>query len=575
MKTYGKVWLAEPEWLIEAEPHILLRLKRVFERIHKGSHGTVKLRNTIENARDLDWFIERYPMAISDGDRRALRRGAKKHQDHILLMEQMIDPNYTPRKFELPIPPRDYQARAAEITLAQGFLLLADELGLGKTFEAILTFTDGKTLPATVVAYPHLQLQWAAEIKKFAPALDVHVIKTSKPYELPKFMGRGPDVIVVTYTKLSGWAEVLAKYCNGVIFDEIQELRRNESQKYMAAKHVAADCKVRLGLTATPIFNYGGEVFNIVDVLKPGVLGARDEFGREWCHKADGDRLHDPKAFGTYLRENFIMLRRTRADVGRELPPVVRIPHRIDADAKALDEVKDSAAELAKIIMAQTAESFKGERLNASEQLSNLLRQATGIAKAPYVAEFVNLLLESGEPVILAGWHRAVYEIWRSKLEKAGRKIAWYTGSESPVAKEAAKKAFVDGEADAMFLSLRSGAGLDGLQSRCKTVVFGELDWSPAVHEQLIGRLHRDGQDDNVMAYFLVSDEGADPVISEVLGLKREQLEGIRNPHQDIIEKLETGGDHAKKLAAHYLSNHKHLAAGSAGEELAAASQVG
>ena len=276
----------------------------------------------------------------------------------------------------------------------------------------------------------------------------------------------------------------------------------------------------------------------------------------EWCGYGEPSRpkIKDPKAFGTYLRENFLMLRRTRTDVGRELPDVIKIPHRIDADTSALATIEGSAAELAKIILAQ-GESHKGAKFEAGQELSNLLRQATGIAKAPYVADFVCLLLESEERVILAGWHRAVYAIWEEKLTKAGKRVGYYTGSENPAKKQEVKDAFVKGDLDVVFLSLRSGAGLDGLQEVCNTAVFGELDWSPAAHEQLIGRLHRDGQENHVSAYFLVSDYGADPIMSEVLGLKREQLAGIRDPKQNMIEKLQTDGNNAKKLAEHFLKS--------------------
>jgi SNF2 family DNA or RNA helicase len=84
--------------------------------------------------------------------------------------------------------------------------------------------------------------------------------------------------------------------------------------------------------------------------------------------------------------------------------------------------------------------------------------------------------------------------------------------------------------------------------------VFGELDWSPGVHEQCIGRVHRDGQTEKVVAYYLVSDRGSDPVVADVLGLKRAQIEGVRDPDASLIEKLETGGGHARRLAEAYLS---------------------
>jgi hypothetical protein len=59
------------------------------------------------------------------------------------------------------------------------------------------------------------------------------------------------------------------------------------------------------------------------------------------------------------------------------------------------------------------------------------MRQATGIAKAPYVAEFVRLLLDSEQKVLLFGWHREVYNIWLHALREF--KPLLYTGTESPI----------------------------------------------------------------------------------------------------------------------------------------------
>ncbi len=572
-RTYGTLRLAGDEWHVTAEPHILLRIKRVFERVDKGQHGTVTLAATPENARDLEWFVGRYPLAVEHPAE--LAAAADAHRDHVLTMDRLIDPDYRPQAFPLALPPRDYQARMGEVVLAQGFVLNGDDLGLGKTVEGILPMTDPRALPAVVVCHPHLQRQWADELAKFMPSLSVHTVRKGTPYELPRpacpacrtagrrrkcadpACRRGPDVLIITYHKLSGWAEVLAAYCRYAAFDEVQELRHTTSEKYAAALHIARAAAFRQGMSATPIFNYGGEIYNVLDVLKPGCLGTRVEFHREWCTSAGNgkQRIADAQAFGSFLRENALMLRRTREEVGRQLPPLTRVPHRIGSDAKAFDAAAGgSAEELAKFLLSGSAEAFRGEHMQKAGEFDAMMRQATGLAKAPFVAEFVNLLLESGERVVLAGWHRAVYAIWEERLVKAGRRVVWYTGSESPAAKAETKRAFVAGEADVMLLSLRSGAGLDGLQTACRTIVFGELDWSPGVMEQCAGRLHRDGQADNVVAYFLVSDEGADPIMSEVLGLKRQQLEGIRDPTGDLIERLQAPEDGIRRLAERYLA---------------------
>jgi hypothetical protein len=109
--------------------------------------------------------------------------------------------------------------------------------------------------------------------------------------------------------------------------------------------------------------------------------------------------------------------------------------------------------------------------MQAAGEFDALMRQATGIAKAPYVAEFVRPLLDSGEPIVLFGWHRAVYNIWMEAL--AAHNPVLYTGTESATQKAEAIDAFLGGQARVLIMSLRSGAGVDGLQGYCNTVVFG------------------------------------------------------------------------------------------------------
>ncbi len=245
------------------------------------------------------------------------------------------------------------------------------------------------------------------------------------------------------------------------------------------------------------------------------------------------------------------MLRRTREDVNRELPPITHIPFDIDADPEALDSVKGTAAELAKLILSEAPEK-QGQRFQAAGKFDIILRQATGIAKAPYVADFVRMLIENGERVVLFGWHRAVYDIWMEKL--ADFKPVMYTGEESSTQKDESKRRFVEKETPLLIVSLRSGAGLDGLQHVCRTGVFGELDYSPGVHFQCAGRIFRDGQKDPVTMYYLNSTEGTDPIMIDILGIKKQQIDGINNPNTDVIERVISTGDHIKQLAAQYLS---------------------
>lgn len=568
MKTYGTIALEKGKWVLEPRPDVVIKLKRFFPKVSRRSHGKIRLSNTPDVCRDLAWFLERYPLEFAkDADREALAASSRDHQEREALIDELLAGRVEPAAFDLALPPRQYQRVAADMCLQLGGLLLADDLGIGKTVSAIAVLSDPRARPALVVCPTHLPRQWEAEIRRFCPGLRTHVLRSGKPYDFRNGLkARGnqlllpgaspvPDVIISNYHKLSGWAETLAPLVKCVVFDEVQELRRgSESNKGAAAYHIAEAASVRMGLSATPIYNHGGEIWNVLQALRPNALGTRAEFHEEWCRGVD-DRgraqVQDPQAFGLYLRDNGLMLRRTRSDVGRELAELTRIPHYIDCDEDRVRSVESAASELARVIL-DTNSGEKGAKMRASEELSNLVRQATGIAKAPYVADFVRMIAESGEQVVLYGWHREVYTIWQERLRDMSPVL--FTGSESATQKESAKQAFIAGKARVLIMSLRSGAGLDGLQHCCRTVVHGELDWSPGVHEQCDGRVHRDGQPDPVMSYYLIAEHGTDPIVADVLGVKRDQVEGIRDPNREVGAMLVgSDGSHIKKLAERYL----------------------
>lgn len=560
MRTYGTIEYNRKarQWLVDCEPQVAMRLKRVFGKLAKTDHGTLWLADTIETCRDLSWFETRYPMRMPQPDRELLNQRDMQHRELCEDIGRILGSDYVPRDVQLALPPREYQKIAIDLARRTCGTLVADDVGLGKTVDGIGVLADPAMRPALVVTLTHLPKQWKAELERFLPELRVHILKKGSPYKLDGngLFDRGlPDVIVSNYHKLSGWADELAGKVKSVIFDEVQELRHEDSNKYQGAKAVAEAAVCRMGLSATPIHNYGGEIFNVLQMIRPGHLGTWTEFAQEWCAGFTDRKkatLKDPRVFGAYAREAGLILRRTRAEVGRELPGLTVVPHVIDADTDILDDIKGTASELARVILAQGGAAF--DKMRASEEFSWRLRQATGIAKAAFVADFVRLLVEQGESVLLAGWHHEVYRLWQDRLKDLSPVL--FTGEETPNQKEASKQAFLSGRSQVLIMSLRAGAGIDGLQKACRTVVFGELDWSPSVHEQFTGRVFRDGQKDPVVAYYLTADSGSDPVIADVLGIKRGQLDGIRDPSAPLVAANQTDPDRMKKLAEHYLKRH-------------------
>lgn len=524
-------------------PHVAIRLKQLFPRISKSQTSDFRFPNDEINCAELDWFMQRYPFSITDSDQRKLNKGRKAFEFTQAELERILTPNYIATTLIGLKPGREirhYQSQAIEIVKRRKSLLLGDDLGLGKTYTAAGMMLMSEARPAAVVVETHLQNQWEEKLTDFTD-LRVHKITGTRPYNLPE-----ADVYIFKYSQLLGWIDFFKlNFFKSATFDEIQQLRTgSESGKGSAALVLSESVDYCLGLSATPIYNYGSEIWNILKCIDKNVLGSNHEFTREWT---DGSgRVSDPDALGTYLREQHVFLRRTKRDVGQQMPQVNRIIEIVESDQKALDDIADLARALA---IKVTTGTFM-ERGQAAMELDMLARKATGVGKARAVAAFVRILLESNVPVLLLGWHREVYGIWLKEL--ADFNPMMYTGTESPKQKEQSKKGFLSGDSNLLIMSLRSGAGVDGLQFRCSTVVFGELDWSPKVHEQVIGRLDREGQEDQVTAIYLNSDDGSDPPMVDILGLKASQSSGIVDPGR-VFEITVHDDSRIKALARQFL----------------------
>lgn len=557
--VFGAVDRVGHGWRVKATPAVMLRLKRWFPQAVSGGGDSIVLHNSPANCAELAWILERYPMHLSAEDRFELVVRAEEHREK----EQTIAEVHAGKAkvpsaaFQLALPARDYQKKAAQLCFHSGSLLLADMVGLGKTPTSIELLSYEDCLPAIVICPTHLPKQWAREIKRFAPGVTTHITERMKPYPWP---GKAPDVVITNWYKIVGWAEQLVKEgrYRTLILDECHELRHFDTERYRAVSSVRGSVDRACGLSASPIFGYGGELWSVMNVIAPDALGARHEFIREWCggsdkvdaHGNSKPRVTDPRALGIHLRNAGLMLRRTREEVGRELPPLNKIVQTIDADPERIEEVSAELTSFARTLLSSSSSYLA--KMNAGGQLDSRLRQATGLAKAPHVAQFVKMLLEEGERVVLFGWHLACYAMWAELL--ADHKPVFYTGEQTAAQKEESKRKFLDRETNLLIMSVRSGVGVDGLQGSCNIVVFGELDWAPAAILQAIGRVHRDGQAKPTFAYLLVSEAGSDPIMSDVLRLKTGQLEGVCDPNGAVIEKTTIDPEHVKKLAASFLA---------------------
>lgn len=159
-------------WIVSGLPgHVSMRFKSVFSSIPTGSVPPFRIRDKADVPTDLEWFVSRYPMRVSDVAAARIAEGVLAYRENAARLAMLRDHANKPRPvtgFREGFSARPHQARAAEIARATGSLLLLDEVGLGKTVSALAMLSDGWGLPAAIVVQPHISTQWVKRyIEKF------------------------------------------------------------------------------------------------------------------------------------------------------------------------------------------------------------------------------------------------------------------------------------------------------------------------------------------------------------------------------------------------------------------------
>lgn len=546
-----------PIWEIEADPQVAVIAKRLFPGAEGRQAGHAKFPANKRSFADLVWFLQRYPLRIENPDE--FQAAYKETCDYVLKRQEILKTPST----RLPDTLfngvlRPYQEESLAWSLTNRRTLIADGMGLGKTVGALAFLATEQAWPALIVPPSHLVRHWDQFVHGFLDVAGsdegslfaqgkplVHVIRGTKDKHLPE-----AHIYIIHYLLLRAWRTVLRDLgIRRIIFDEIQDLRHAGTEKYSAASELSSLADDVIGLSGTPIYNRGGEIWNVMNIIEYHCLGDWDSFTREWCTGYGSDVVKEPERLNAYLRREGLMLRRRKEDVRQDLPAKERIVESIDFDDGLFAQFIGEAVKLAR-----DAEEVKDHlrRGRMERQAINQTRLATGVAKAPAIAAFVRGILEAEEPTLVFAHHHAVVDILLDELKDFSPVVI--SGRESEAQKWANKEAFREGKTNLCIISLRSATGIDGLQERARMVVFAELDWSPAVHSQAEDRAHRDGQKYPVFCYYPVTDSGTDPDMMEALGFKISQFVGLMGDIPQSEQERELSGravgSHMKKILA-------------------------
>ena len=538
---YSKLWC----WKITGS----LAIDKISSLTSKAWYGEneheVIIEDSTESIKQLKLLMDRYPLEILSKT----------------VWQRKIVKTYAPKPTLPPIKHKLKRAKTGEqfrgklmnfqkegldfLLKSSGNALLADEMGLGKTVQTLsYVSTEKQTFPVLIVAPLVTLNNWEREIQKFlkkksrngrileSESPSVTLIRTGKSKELPK-----TDIYVINYELLLKRSDDLEQVgIRTIVCDEVHNLRSKTTQKYKAVKKLAALPSVhyRIGLSGTPIYNRGSEIWPIIDILKPGLLGSFKEFCEYFCYvneKGKAIVLENKRASLRNELQKHVMLRWKKADVLKELKDKVRYKQVIASDTdyylEELDKIWKKLESEQKEAQTEFSKSASYHRAIQSE------RQIAGVAKLPHVINFVKDIMEIEESVVVFCHHKVIHKLLHESLQYFSP-VSIIGGQSDSLRQDQIDK-FQKGESKLMIAGIRAGnVGIN--LTKAKYVIFAELDWSPAIHRQAEDRLHRIGQKNTVFAYYLIGNGTLDDHVASILVDKSYEIDAIMDETVDTYE---------------------------------------
>ena len=242
----------------------------------------------------------------------------------------------------------DFQKKGIEIAANNfGRLLIADEMGVGKTIQALgIAWLYKDCWPLLIVCPSSLRLNWRDEIARWLPEIketEVQILIRANQEVLKTY-----KIIVISYDMCIRQDLALKKLAPKIaIADETHYMKNSKARRTEVLLPILQRCKHVILLTGTPALTRPKELFTQLSIVRPDVFQFFRDFGLRYCDPQPGKWGGSSLEFdgATNLRElhyilsKGLMIRRLKKDVLSQLPPKRRQKISIQTDSRIVDQI--------------------------------------------------------------------------------------------------------------------------------------------------------------------------------------------------------------------------------------------
>ena len=397
--------------------------------------------------------------------------------------------------------------------------ILADDMGLGKTIQilsAILYFKENNRLEdesTLIIVPPTLISNWENEIKKFTPELTYFIYHGSnRTFPLENY-----DIILTSYgvvrLDLDMFLDRIWFLC---VIDEAQNIKNPNTEQTKAIKSVNATSKI--ALTGTPIENKLMDYWSIFDFTNKGYLSTKDDFKRSFVVPIE--KLEDEEVLENLrtLAKPFVLRRlKSDEDIKKELPEKFvndiycsLSKKQIKLYNAILDEIffdiENSKGIQRKGIILKILTALKQTCNHPAQFLHIENPKISESGKMELLINVLENILDADEKVIIFTQYVEMGKLIQKLVSKKFKQeVLFLHGSQTRKEKARIIDTFQEDENYKIFVATLKTGGTGLNLTAAQNVIHYDLWWNPAVENQATDRVHRIGQEKDVMVYRFIT----------------------------------------------------------------------
>ncbi len=426
--------------------------------------------------------------------------------------------------------------------------ILADDMGLGKTLQTlthILTEKEtgrDKGKPSLVIAPKSVVWNWQRESAKFTPDLEILVLQGPQRHSMFGQIGEA-DLVISSFALVHRDLDrFLEQHFHIIILDEAQHIKNPGAQVSVAVRQLTSEHRVCL--SGTPIENHLGELWSLFSFLMPRLLGTSESFNENFRNPIEKD--HDENKRNLLnSKVGPLILRRTKYDVAKELPPKTEILHTVELHTEQKDFYETVRSTMDKkvrqAIVARGGQAqivfldalLKLRQICCHPTLLEQNKNATESAKFDYLVDLLETLLSEEHRVLIFSQFTSMLSIMEVYLIAQGIPYLILTGATKD--RQELVERFQGGEGKVFLISLKAG-GTGLTLTGADTVIHYDPWWNPAAENQATDRAYRIGQDKPVMVHKLICQGTVEERIQQMQARKNTLVNNILDGSTQNIE---------------------------------------